>query len=304
MIHSGYETFGLKTTSQDTLNQALVMAMARRELASVTNTESPVVAVIDQHHPAPYFNMPFSFSMNNQNYVAIDLRNFRREFAILEDNRITAIKGTTAQSLILMATLQANWTEQGAPYLLSYRLPVKSYATFIAEAITRKLGLDVNAQLMLIATFAFFYLTRSHTTSKLTEQEFRQMGDVVRRITGIAPDVLQQYQQLEGSDTIHSDIASLCQFLRTANISTRLVKISPVFIATIVSNVRFSFMNPNAILAASIEFPPIWTTLCYLCATVQHLKKNPLGDVIWRANKGDSSPEQFSKEISFHYKVV
>lgn len=299
MIHSGYQTFGQRSLNIEETVKTLTMGMVRGDFKSVNNVSTPVYALIESDYPVPFFNLPHTVSVKNTDHVIIDARHYRREYAILENKSINIIKGTPTYALAVMASLEYLWNNQSAAKLLTFKLPMKSYATYISENITRKLGLDINAQLLLLVAFAYFYLTRSHTTTEMTEKEADEMGMVIRRVCGIQPEIIQQYKLTQGSNKIFRDIGEMCEFLRTTNWSNRLVRISPVFITSVLINLRLGFTNNASMITTALEYPPIWIGLCHMHVSAQHLKKNLLGEVIWRINRGEGSPQQFLQEISY-----
>lgn len=280
MNKTAYNTLLLKGFKMDKIESQVRQAIIRNELFLLEDTEKGKLYGVTDKLDIDPFNYPLYFEMDGRGVcTVIDLRTHARGLRI-DGSEVVIISGSTAEQLLFTAKLQQVWSTDNLKLRQFSLLPLILYASWTAESITRKLGLDPASQVYLTVVFGYFYFTRftGNDLPTLEKQKFViQFSRGLKYDATLVDDNLQRVGEAK-----FEDLHELINFIKQDNFNIRLDKLQLKDVYAVLNVGWFGGPNAREQVDVSLEFPPLFISTVYQAVTNRSYNKTPLSQLYQR----------------------
>jgi hypothetical protein len=211
--------------------------------------------------------------------VVLDTRAYTRR---TPDGKTVVTNVSEYNFQVLRGRLQKRWTSGAANDFLSFgALPLTVFARWIAEAITRRLGLSPAEQMRITIIAGMYYLQLFQPDGPIDADAMVKLSAQLSRAINVQlPVVLQVTDQVGRMTDIRSFIATLTTVMNTP----RLEKFSAALLYAIMGSSWFG-ANPRETVAVALEHPPTYLTMVYTCLTDRSVHKCFLAELVARVDR-------------------
>jgi hypothetical protein len=269
---TAYDTTVCSGYVLDKLKEGIQLALIKGELAfaRIAGTHIYEVKAMGAVSSAiPEFAHPFPFEHNGEQCLAIDVRPYghfdRTKGTFVIRNQVEY------DLLVCRAKLNDLWISDDYAILRDVSpMAVQYFASWIAENVARRYGLDPREQLDLSILAAFHYLCLFLKDDQLDEQtKLRMVAQISRSCRCSAQDVLGVL------DSQHKPCITIIDFCEQAKIVTKSVRLQEFIPGVLVSLIKGTWFGVHSqeMLAVAMEHPPTWLALL-LAAHVERTWKN------------------------------
>lgn len=187
---------------------------------------------------------------------------------------------------IIRSVFQSFWMEEGPKTILGLGLiQVRVFATWLAEAVTRRFGLDAEQQYKLTVYSGFYYLCLSSSKDKLDKD--RATIILSRALTGLSlnyiKDALVSVEYLENISDYIKNISTVLTTERLTGVNEEIL----------ISALAGSWFGPNHTVwvGESVEYPPLFCTMLYLGLTDRGSRMTGLSKLALRFERDPKTKE-------------
>lgn len=283
MINTPYQT---KVGSQFKLTaivNELKFAFVEDSLNRVFNKDLDIFAVT-RNTPQANKIPPFSQTITIDGKLVLDMRSYTNVTTNEVGGLVIPTVGAAALQ-VKQALLQMIWLKEGPGAFGSLgTVPMAIFGHWLAEAISRKAGLDAVDHQRLTIVFAWYYscLMEQHDPAILTTTKEAFVAQIAR-VTYAKPPVVDAV--LDDLDII-TDIDGVVKAIETLNIR-RLDSMSVPLLLTLVAGSWFGGINAKQAVGIAIEYPPYFMTIIEAALTESMYKKTPFRTIADRQLRKD-----------------
>lgn len=235
----------------------------------------------------PSFPHPIEVSLMAGDYTIVDLRPYTR---VSKSGEIEITNTGEYNLAIVRAMLQNNWN-QDPQELLFGDFPPMIFMKWLGGAITSKLGLNPEEQVMLNMVTGFYYFSLFNEEN-FSETEKLQIAKRVAKLSFIpldtAVDIAERLDYMESLDVYIDTLKEMVRSPRIDNLNSGLL-------LTILGNSWFGF-NAKEMTATAIEYPPLFISMVLAALESRSYRKSYLGDLVYRNDKRNMGKD-FSKLV-------
>lgn len=231
----------------------------------------------------PAFVHPLEFdglsSHDKHKMLAVDVR----QFGSWSKSQNQFVVRNTMEAKFALLRLQLNrvWLDESPLYLRNISaLPMKVYANWISESITRRFALEPLGQMRLTILAAIMYNSLFTDEVSLSEDEkMKTSGAMARELNIKQTDVLDVMDQ-------YPVVTSLKHFCKIASDAAQAIQLKELddnmglFIAAMGGG--WFGVNHKEILAAAIEHPPTWIAICATAASDRSYRNTNIARIVER----------------------
>ena len=187
-MYSPYETLSLRRVNMgkiDKLLREMVIANQVKDIDVEGKFEFDnfvIKGIGEEFHDLPFFYQPYTITLpQRKTTIVVDLRPFNG--TSVKDGIIHRMPGNeTVNQLLCHAIAIGYWREDPQQFIAQQDLPLNTYGSLVAETISRRLGLDPEATLKVMAAFQFFYITRAVVNpANLSDDDIRLYATMISR---------------------------------------------------------------------------------------------------------------------------
>lgn len=214
--------------------------------------------------------------VNLRDYTSFDMNSRSTRIKSIADYRLQLDRGL----------LQSIWlTDSGRHQIQDLSpIPGNTFATYISDAVTRRLGLDPRDQFKIRMLACLWWFSQFTDDEQIDDMAAKRL---VSRITRMAyardhdvEDMLSAVPNyITGAD-------HFCAMAQQYVGGVRLQSLNPAILYTIVRNGWFGVTGPE-ICAVGLEHPPTWVALCYHSLNDRSFEKTGIGRVNERLRPND-----------------
>lgn len=298
MFKYAYDTKPCADYVLDRIRKALQIEMIERRLFNVEDLSDNIILVTGQNPDVPIFAHPFpveeerDLERGSIPSIAIDIRGFTR----IKDGRLIPTAQNDLRLIALRAAVNNYWVTETPRDLLNLSdYPMRIYARWVSENLTRRLGLDPQTQMRVSIIAAVFYASLFLETDEWDERTRLKVASLVGRatMTGIE-QALEIIDPLE--DNAPTGIESLVEMLQQHGESVRLEKVSVPLLYTILGGTWFG-ANSKENIAVALEHPPTFLSILFEAVDNRTYRKANLSEIAERANRKDAA-KQFTTNFA------
>lgn len=244
-----------------------------------------VVEVIGGHltdEIVPAFNHPILFKdRNGVEKLAVDIRSTGRWDSAQQQFVVRDI--TLQQGILWRAGLNEIWLEENGPDKIRSlsTFPLSVYASWIGEAVAKRLALEAQDQFTVSVLAAIFYLNLFWPNERSSNPDKMDKTFLVSMIArGLSYKADAVYDIVEKHAGI-LDVSDFCQACKDYSQSTRLRDLNQ---ATLIGIVGGYWYGPNGreIIAVALEHPPTWICLLLQAMYIRSYNKAGLTKILER----------------------
>lgn len=293
MFLKPYDTTIGSNYNTSKLESSLSIAQAQGVLATGIVPNVPdIVAVIGKSietESIPPFNHPFLMGDDKFNKIVIDLRPYQSKIKQSSDGTWELPDTGPVGLLVKQAKLQIIWRAQ--EYERFADLPdvaIMVYSRWIAEAITRRLGVDPETQMKIVTLASWFYLCTMFPESQLKHREIPE-DDRIRMAARIARTSLRKIDDvlplIEQVGYLHT-VTDFVQALKGLD-SRRLQAINNVLLFTLISGSWYGSASAKEVAGISVEYPPFFLAVMHTAINESMYRKTPINEIALRYKRKD-----------------
>ena len=231
----------------------------------------------------PAFVHPLEFdgmiSNEKRKMLAVDVRQFGSWSR--SQNQFVVRNTMEAKFALLRLQLNRVWLDESPTYLRNISaLPMKVYANWISESITRRFALEPLGQMRLTILAAIMYNSLFTDAAELSEDEkMKTSGAMARELNIKQTDILEVMDQ-------YSVLTSLKQFCNVAADAAQAIQLKELednvglFIAAMGGG--WFGVNHKEIIAAALEHPPTWIAICATAASDRSYRNTNISRIVER----------------------
>lgn len=260
MFRSPYDTSIGKVFNLPRVEHALHMANIKKELKTIYPDMPWLLAVVgDEPTEIPVFPHPVTLEDSVRGkQVVVDLRGPYKRYLTITDTGINVDPYGGAGITVNRAILQYYWSADTADAFFALSdVPLIAFSRWLADQISRALGLDPAAQLALPVVLAY-YFTSLYMEKPIAEEEATRIANKISRVLRI------NLQQVLDSipNPIPSNLRELVAVLGSGDYGPKLERLNNVgLFYSMTTNGFFGVMNPKEVLACAIEYPPTFLAI-------------------------------------------
>lgn len=285
MFKSAYETTSGSAFFDSTLSRRLILARAEGVLTnSVVDGCPDLYAIVEtdaRTKDIPTFDHPMRVEEPGRSqYWVIDLRPYA--------NKIRAAGGKLplegASGILVKRTLlEVYWNKFGAATIQhAGDLPMVTYARWLSGLMATRCNLDAAVQSKVAIMAAFFYCCQHIDRDKLTTKQHDAFGIKISRALRVHPkDVTTFLAPVEYMGTLEE----FCTELHEQVYSKSLAVVNPLFLYTITMTSWFGSTDARALVAAALEFPPVFIALVMAAGKESLYRKTALAEIVKRESR-------------------
>lgn len=289
-MKSPYETMVLRRSNISKLEQKLKEMVITKQVKSIDQEGKydfgtyRILGVAGEVE-IPYFYQPIIIELPEQKpTIVVDFRAYagvKLENDIIHRNKTNE----TTNFIMVYAIAMGEWMKDADSLILTQDLPINTYGALVAETVARRLGLDPESTLRLMAAFQLFYATRTvKDIQNIKPEELASIATILSRKMKVDIGThMQIVEMLEASDL--KDIDSFMKKIRELAWSPRLSKLTVGDLTIMLAGGWISQGNPKETMAVAIEFPPAWLAINFTCAKNKFYQKLPLGQIMKRLDR-------------------
>lgn len=232
----------------------------------------------------PAFDQPISLYTNTGELacVVIDVRPFIKRLNSVGEWAVRV--SYEFNFAILRGVLCYLWESNEARHLQSIsRLPIKIYARWIADNISRRFGLNPETQLKISIAAAIFY-TQLFTEEAIgTVEKVRTIGIITAATDAPASLVEDIMAQMEEPIT---DLTEFAEKIVQVADTPRLEDFDQSILLTAVTGVWFG-PSGRQMCGIALEHPPTWIAMLLCAATLRGYSQSGLSKLFYRTEAKD-----------------
>jgi hypothetical protein len=295
LFATAYDTTVCSGYVLDKLREGIQLSLVKGDLAfaRIPNTRVFQVKSMGAVSSAiPEFAHPFPFEHNGEKCLAIDVRPFGHYDRTKGD--FVVRNPVEYELLVHRAKLNDLWLSDDWLLLRDVSpMAMQYFASWIAENVARRFGLDPKEQLNLAILAGFHYLCLFLPDEQLDEQtKLKMVAQISRAVRCSAQDVLHV---LDEQHQPCLTIVDFCAEAKNATKSVRLQEFSPGILISIIKSTWFG-VHSQEMLGVATEHPPTWLALL-LAAHVERTYKNmSLSKLVERGARTDGG-QQFVRSV-------
>lgn len=262
MILTPQETEIMRGRPYDKIISSLSMAIATNQLKPFAESNGCVLGVIDEGLVLP-FTLPVRVkNAMGKNYYCIDLRKSNRDYKLLPDGSGIAVNLLTETNFNFHHALaQKVWIEQMGLFNPVYFQAAKLYALWLSVKLSKRLSLPINTQNELTIYFAYFFITRTYRSERLSGNEMMMVAGKICNLFGFN---IHEVNEILGvfDSRIPEGLDELCTTIAKTNHNPKLQKFSRVLVQSMVVG-NWLGANGRELTALATEYPPTFMTMIY-----------------------------------------
>jgi hypothetical protein len=298
IFRTAYDTTACRGYITTNITEGLTHADIKGLLLPSTSKEVSLVVgghLVDELVPA--FNHPILFKdRNGSERLAVDVRGFGKWDSAQQQY---VVRDTAAyQGLHIRSELNKVWLEDNGPDRIRALsiLPLSIYASWIGEAIAKRLALEAQDQFTVSVLAAIFYLNlfwqkdRSLDPNKLDKTFL--VSTITRGLNYRAEmvyDIVEQHAGLV-------DVAAFCEACKKYSQSTRLRDLNTSTLYGMTGGYWYG-VNGREIIATAIEHPPTWLSILWQAMYIRGYQNAGLTKILER-NTYKKQSSQFGLAVA------
>lgn len=258
------------------------------QLRKVTTDESDVIvyALVAGRdiEPKPFIN-PLRIEYQDTYFTVFDARPSTRYDTRMGQAVVNNV-GLYRREMY-RAFFQMVWQDMGADEILRLGMfQTKVFSVWVAEGLTRRLGLDPEQNMQLMVYAGYFHLSQFTEPGKTDK---RKIAVVLARIFRL--DIRYTEDLLERV----GDIIDLQSFVDTLPDFLQTDRVMGISVDLMVGLFAGSWIGPNnaLLVGMSLEYPPYFVTMMYLSLTDRSAKINNLSKIALRFER-ESLAQEFA----------
>lgn len=240
-----------------------------------------VALVTAKNKDVPPFAHPLMVDFVSGSKIVIDVRSFTKVI----HNDIVSTSDNDFKFELIRASLMDHMINGSVKDLLSLgSFPLLVYSRWIAENITKRMGLNPAEQAKLVVITAFFYNSLYREVATFSEVELSRMVQMISKVTYIPTNICQ-----EVADNIlpmHNLKEYVSQCISLID-SPRLEKFSIGLLLTILMNSWYG-LNSKETVCVALEHPPTWLALVYSALNDRSYRTTGISKVVIANDKKDA----------------
>lgn len=248
---------------------------------SVKLNENNILLVTAKNKDVPPFAHPVAVDFLSGKKLVLDARPFTK----VVNNEIVITSDNEYKFNIIRAALidtMANGNVKDLHSIGSF--PLLIFARWIAENVTKRVGLNPKEQAMLIVISAIYYTSLFREDPTFNEVELSRNVQLISKITYIPVDICQEVSdKILPMSNIKEFVTQIISVIETS----RLEKFSTGLLMTILMNSWYG-NNAKEIVCVALENPPTWLALMYSALNDRSYRATGLSKVIIANDKKDS----------------
>lgn len=294
MFKSAYDTLPCRVYKMDDIYKGLEMAIAGNNPAvhslgpvmiaqdmSSIDRHSNISILIDGLPNMNLFAHPVVITMyDNTKNPSIYSISDARDVTKVDFSGQMKVTSPAEFNLIRARTyLQAKWVlalESGITSLPIHSFPLRIFARWIAESLTRRFNLDLDASLRVQAIAGFMYLSMHQEKKDLEPHDLVDISVKIGRSVSVPVNIVSEV--LDGIGYFEN-VVDFCDELTQRVGSSHLDGLNPIVLYGIIRGAWFG-KNASEMVAVSIEHPPTFDALIYAAASTSSLQRTNLGTLV------------------------
>jgi hypothetical protein len=292
---TAYDTTACSGYVLDRLKEGIQLALIKGDLgfSRIPNTRIFEVRGSGAVSSAiPEFAHPYLFEHNGEPCLAIDVRPYGHYDRIKAD--FVVRNPIEYELMVHRAKLNDVWISNDFAILKDVSpMAVSYFASWIAENVARRFGLDPREQLNLAILAAFHYLCLFLSDDQLDEQtKMKMVAQISRAVRCSAQDVLHV---LDEQHKPCRTIIDFCSEAKNATKSVRLQEFGPGILISILKGTWFG-VHSQEMIAVATEHPPTWLALLLAAHVERTFKNTMLGRLVEKQAKREDG-QQFVRAV-------
>lgn len=282
MFKSAYETTSGSAFFDSTLSRRLILARAEGVLTNGVVDGCPdLYAIVEadvRSKDIPTFEHPIRIEEPGRpEYWVIDLRSY--------SGKIKAAGGKLPLEggsgiLVKRTLLEIYWNKfSGLSVQHAGDLPMAVYSRWLSGLLATRCNLDAAVQAKVAILAAFYYCNQHITEEQLTPKQHEAFCMRISRALRINPSDITTF--LAPVKYI-GNLGEFCDTLKSQVYSKSLAIIDPRFIYTITMTSWFGGTDARALVAAALEFPPVFIALVLAAGKEPLYRKTALSEIVKR----------------------
>lgn len=309
---TAYDTTAGRGISTVKVTSALSQALIQNSIAANNNklldlpmapdgcTATVLTTLTDMEMAVPVFSHPLYVDLRKvkgsvtESYMISDCRPFMPMKPLNPTTGKLLVKNLTEFEFTKNRTLLSSyWYKQkgdGFKYLSNELITI--YASWVAETISRRFGLDPRDQDYLKILAAYHWLSLFYPYSKFDEQDRLRMAPVIARNTySDIEDVLTILENYPEMDSIET----YCNVAKSLTENTRLEDLNVGLLISMIAG-TWTGVNSREIAAVALEHPPTFIMMVYGAFTERSFKFSALSKITERF-KGRKGEDNFIRNL-------
>ncbi|WBF04773.1 hypothetical protein [Erwinia phage vB_Ea277G] len=285
MFKSAYETTSGSSFFDATLSRRLILARAEGVLTnSVVDGCPDLYAVLEsdaRSKDIPTFEHPVRVEEPGRpEYWVIDLRSHAGK--IRANGGKLPMEGGSG-ILVKRTLLEIYWNKFGGLAVQhAGDLPMAVYARWLSGLLSTRCNLDAAVQAQVLLLAAFYYCCQHIEKDRLTEKQCEAFCLRISRALRVNPsDVIRFLSQVNYMD----NLGEFCDELKARVYSKSLSIVDSRFIYTITMTSWFGGTDARALIAAALEFPPVFIALVLAAGKEPLYRKTTLSEIVKREGR-------------------
>lgn len=300
MIISPYDTTACRAYDTKVIQSTLQVATVDDELLSDMETPSGrairanLKGVTTNSQSVPMFSHPMPFAtgtLTKTTNTYLDLRGLVR---VQRDGSYKVANATEYELLITRGLLTSHWvTSEDGPRDLSNLgdIAPQIYTRWLAQGITRRLGLSPQEQVKLTVVTTFFwyclFMKDIALGDEIPENEKRR---IVTKLNNISQIPASLSFEIADQMTYMGDMNAYVAKVKEVVDSPRLNNLSAGILISMLGGSWFG-VNAREVTAVAIEYPPTFLAIIYLALKERGYRKSTLGSLAYEYDKRDKGRE-------------
>ena len=289
MFKSPYDTLPCRFYKLDHIVQVLQVMHQSQDPALIGIGTSAIVqgpdghdyahyshVVVDGAPPLDYFSHPITFTTD----ILVETIGDARDTTKMDYSQNFKITSQAEYNLIrARVILQSNWltaiAHGDAPI---HGFPMEIYANWLADALTRRFNLDLDASVRVRALAAFMYISMHKATKEFEEHELVSLSLRIASTISVPANIVTEVL----TDPIYfSNVEDFCDAVTTRITTSRLDGLNPTVLYGIIKGSWFG-KNAAELVQVGVEHPPTFDALCYAAGTTSSLQRTLIGTIVKR----------------------
>lgn len=220
-----------------------------------------VFVIKPSNKDVPLFAHPIIYNNGYGDFVVVDARGYIKE----KDDSYIVTQKTDYTFHVLRAALMMHCltTDSGNDLLHLSDLGLISFSRYIAENLTRRLGLSPEDQAVITLVSAMYYICLFKDVSLLTDKDFDKMVQKISRVTYLGADwIYNKMPEPKFMKNINEFVEVLVESLN----SSRTEKLTPALLISFLGGGWFG-ANGREVMAVALEHPPTILSMVYIALT-------------------------------------
>lgn len=285
MFKSAYETTSGSAFFDSNLSRRLILARAEGVLTNAVVEGCPdLYAIVEadaRSKDIPTFEHPMHVTEPGRpEYWVIDLRSHAGK--IRANGGKLPMEGGSG-ILVKRTMLEIYWNKFGGLAVQhAGDLPMAVYARWLSGLLATRCNLDAAVQAKVALLAAFYYCCQHIDADKLTEKQHEAFCMRISRALRINPSDVSTFLKPVG---YIGHMGEFCDTLKTQVYSKSLAVIDYRFIVTITMTSWFGGTDARALVAAALEFPPVFIALVLAAGKEPLYRKTALSELVKREGR-------------------